>query len=406
MKSSHVEQPSFAHHAPKTDTPVKGKASSTRASGAPDKVASRVAASQGALSSLVQRLPDSFQSYADTAASQLRSAYLRLPEPARQYLDHAARTTRLDSPGAIAGTALVLLVATFSMSRWGSGFWSDRLSPFSSRDNTPNVTDADFSYITSQDLEEPRRAYDPLRRVSPSSAPADDILLCKHNGIVYPLKFPAYSIGDGKLQIRDVRTRASEAVDAARGRPIKLLYKGRQLKDDFAPCRDYSLKNESEILCILGDAPASEGSDNNSDAGSTGKSKKKRVRKSKKGKKAKGDSHSSTHSSPANVSSSTSRTATPIPPAQQTALDKIAAIASHFHTKILPDCIHYTASPPKDSKKKEFEHKKLGELILVEVQLKLDAIETEGDQQARLKRKDLIKETQVVLAKLDAAAST
>lgn len=381
--------------------------------------ASPLGANSNPSSTILAKLPDSLQSYFDSSLVQLQSAYSSLPPSTQAHLATLYKTTHLDSipPPALASIFLILFTTTtvVTMSGWGRSFFSggssSRFSPFGSRSHPPNVTDQDFSYITSADLQQPGRSYDPHSRpVAPSMQAEDDVLLVKNKGITYPIKFPAYSIGDGKLQVRDVKDRAAIALDRPSGKGLKLLYKGQHLKDDFALCRDYGLKNQSEILCVVGEIPAAaeedsgDSEDESNSATPDGSTKKKRVRKSKK-KKGK----SSTNLSPEGVegagSSANSRGASPgAPPAPKpvTAVEKLAAISSHFHVKILPLCVQFTNAPPEDPKKKDFEHKKLSETIMNEVLLKLDAVETWDDLDAREKRKALVRETQGVLNGLDA----
>ena len=369
----------------------------------------RLAAAVPPMSSIIPRLPDSLQSYLDDSLSSLSKAYSSLPGPAQQYLNAAARATRLDQlpPTAALTATLLVILAAVTMNRWTGSFpfGGSRISPFGRSHYHPHVTEDDYSYITSDDLAAPPRTYDPRRpHPYPGVVAEDDILLLRYKTITYEARFPAYSIGDGKLQVRDIKERARVVLGLPEGSELrmKLLYKGQQLKEPLRPCRDYNLKNQSEIMCIVGEVPEpSEDSDESeSVADSTGK--KKRVRKSKK--KGKGKKTDANLSPDLGSSSGPSRGPSPAPPAPKTALEKLNAISSHFHTQILPLCVKFTAGPPTDPKKKDFEHKKLSETIMNEVMLKLDAVETDGDPEIREKRRALVRETQGVLNGLDDAA--
>lgn len=358
------------------------------------------------MSSLI-RLPDSLQSYITSSYLPFQKAYTALPPPVQQYLESAVNYTHIDQvpPTALAGTVLVLLAAALSMNRYFP--WSThgaRVSPFGRSQYPPHVTDEDFSYITSEDLASPPRTYDP-HRPPPSMVPEEeDVLLIRNKTITYPVKFPAYSIGDGKLEVRDIKSRAVVVMGLPDGseKRLKLLYKGAQLKDDYRPCRDYNLKNHSEILCIVGDVPeASDDSDEGSETIQDGTGKKKRNRKSKKKSKSK---LSDPNLSPSSGTSEPSRNVSPAPQIPNSAMEKLDAISSHFHVKILPLCVQFTAAPPTDAKKKDFEHKKLSETIMNEVMLKLDAVETDGQPEVRDKRRALVREAQGVLNGLDQAA--
>ncbi|MCJ1335771.1 hypothetical protein MMC09_001045 [Bachmanniomyces sp. S44760] len=85
----------------------------------------------------------------------------------------------------------------------------------------------------------------------------------------------------------------------------------------------------------------------------------------------------------------------------KTALILIEEISEVFHAQILPLCVKFTKEPPSDAKVRELEHRKLTEMILARVLIRLDGVQTKGDEEAKGRRKDLVKETQTVLNGLD-----
>ncbi len=221
------------------------------------------------------RLPASLQPYLAPATDRLAGA-----------TDYLQSTTGL-SPTALYTTACCVLllgaipvVASRGNSKLGNmrryGF-SNRyaVSPFSSQDGIPNVTDRDYSYITSADLEDHRphspRTYppppsyinDPYSRPPPSPTahgrrrpPEDDVILIQYEGKTFAEQFPAYSIGDARLLVSDVRERVALIMNIPERqiKQIKLFYKGRRLKKADLPLCEYGVKDNSELLMIVGES--------------------------------------------------------------------------------------------------------------------------------------------------------
>lgn len=306
--------------------------------------------------------------------------------------------------------------------------WSSRFpnwpSPFGRSNSNSNkkpgeVSDSDFSYITAEDLANEQAAKNAAFK--PSHNRDTDVLILKNKRMNYPVHFPAHSIDRDELTIGEIRAAAAKKLEipVADMDRIKMLWKGKQFKDDNKTARQEGLRSdaESEIMLTVGEhvpkddeSSDSEGEDETTTPG--GK-KKRRNRKSKKGKKKSTDTSTSSARDSSNVNPDAtyfpnaapppkSGTSTPKPPAApQTAIQKLDALASKFHTGFVPDCIQFLNNPPAEKAKREFEHKKLTETILAQILIKLDSVETEGDQEARQRRKDLVRETQNMLNKLD-----
>lgn len=78
-------------------------------------------------------------------------------------------------------------------------------------------------------------------------------------------------------------------------------------------------------------------------------------------------------------------------------------LAVEYQIKWLPLCSDYIASPPSDPKKREEDHRRLSESIMMHIMLKLDGVEAEGMPEVRARRKELVKQVQKTLKDLDVA---
>lgn len=381
-------------------------------------------ASSGALSNITARLPASVQVYLDKSLGPIASTITESSQ-------RLASTLGVDAGIVFYSLVACLLTIPFVMAHYG---WSRResLSPYSSSlgaGGVPHVTDEDFSYITSQDLQQdffpessaiPRY---PSRPRSTAPPPDDDLLLIKHKGATYPAHFPPYSIGDGKLRVRDIRDRIAVELDISdrRARRAKMLYKGRQLKEPAALIRDYGVKNKSEIMVILPEGTMDDDDDFLGEemvvvddghayaesAAPDTDDRKRRKRKSKKSKKPQPDG---IHTSPQNSSSAFSAPsggsdASRSPPVQRQPasgpIAKLNEIDAYFMAELYPLCEKFISNTPADEKKREDEHRRISETIMQHVILKLDGVETNGEVDARARRKELIQKVQRVLKDLD-----
>ncbi|KAK0652785.1 BAG domain-containing protein [Cercophora newfieldiana] len=395
------------------------------------------------------KLPASIQTYLDSALVHASGV--------TEYLESAtgySPTTLYSTAGAILLLATIPAVATRNTqnkkgkmsSRYG---FSTRggISPFGSSlgQGIPAVTDDDYSYITSEDLEtiDAPRSYHPHRHEQehfshsapgPASSwghrkPADDVMLIKYKDITYPEHFPAYSIGDGKLEVNDVTERVKLIMNlsAREAKGLRLYYKGRQLKDPKAPIREYGVKNNSEVLVVFGEPIESSGESseeivvvdrNERDNYEPPRKSKKKNRRGRKPEerspresnssfslevpvdtgKSRGVSRVRTQS-PSSLSAISGASAAAAVPGGP--VDKLNSIAAHFDAKLRPLCDRYINEPPSDTKKLEDDHRKISETVMQQVILKLDEVDTGGDDGARTMRRQLVRDVQGVLKRMD-----
>lgn len=213
---------------------------------------------------------------------------------------------------------------------------------------------------------------------------------------------------------------------------IRLLYKGNLLKDDTRACKLEGLKQHSEVLCVVSEVGANTPSDVSDYDGRTSdptiqrpgssssrvdgedepvrttkKKNKKKNNKKKNNRPAGREEALGSSASLAPPQPASDRAHTPLQPPNlktlKTPLEQVAALVGYLQQELIPLCDEYVADPPTEPKKREFEYRKLSEIILAQIMLKADGIEPDGNETVRNARKALIKEAQATLNRLDQA---
>ena len=162
-------------------------------------------------------------------------------------------------PEVIIGIAISFFLIGLSMSRWSWG-GGRHTSPYSTSPNhsPPIITDNDYTYMTSEDaLDPPAEAWNNTRRGQGTYTGAihPDIIFVKYRNQIEKLDFTPFSICEGLVKIGLIRQYAADLLDVSDMRRLKLRYKGKTLRDDTMPARDAGLKQNSEVTCIVTEAP-------------------------------------------------------------------------------------------------------------------------------------------------------
>lgn len=240
----------------------------------------------------------------------------------------------------------------------------------------------------------------------PSGYP--DMIFIRSRGFIYPLHFDEYAIDESLVTVGMLRIAAASKLKLSSPNNLRLLYKGNMLKDDNMPCKLEGIKHRSQILCAISKSEEHESSASDTEPES-------RYRKNKVPLKPKvrvPSSRTPRHNSPIRDTIEPDPfhfEESPLFPEDVNfkllpPMEQVNRITEDFDTHLVPLCNEFLRAPPIDENKRQNEYRAVSERILESVLLRVDNVDTRGDPNVRIARKNLINRAQGVLNELERAA--
>jgi len=339
-------------------------------------------------------------------------------------------------------------------------------SPYTSNivDSYPRNLSGHFEYIDADQgiLQDSHRPSAARLHSSLEDPEAPDVILIRYMASIIPVEFPPYSISEESAYVGQLRQSVANYLQTD-PRRVRLVYKKRDLKHDSWPLRKYNMKQNSEVAAIKTesildysdrDSHSSSGEDTESSVSNVRRrpralssvrhrsdeqlpqatdyrpaatssflspnghvpSASTSERQSRSTLQPEHDERyhrrepsrtrgTSPRPAPAPTSTPTQPQTPVFPPADpSTPLGKLQALSNTFHTQWLPLCQKFIYNPPSDAPTRAKEHRKLSESVMTHILLKADAIEIEGNADARMLRKRLINEVNETMKKIDGLA--
>lgn len=171
------------------------------------------------------------------------------------------------------------------------------------------------------------------------------------------------------------------------GSPVDIyqLRPKRRLSDPAMFLADYEVYTDDRLLGIVPNNQEETGAEE-----TTPKPKRKKNKKSRGGAGHKSHKHNRGAAAPAVPAAATSTPATPPPPPKPlTPREQIESVIEDVDTNIKPHIDKFVSSPPESAEERTDIHRRLGETILQKM-LKLDDVETDGNDELRTMRKQAI----------------
>lgn len=346
--------------------------------------------------------------------------------------------------------------SSFSSSFYGSG----RASPYASRLGHDGRSFSEYyEYVDPHNMVDHRPSYSGPARgsvVQPGppfeSDEAPDVIHVRYLSSAFYIEFPPYSISESGVMTGELRKEIAHRLDQDHRR-VRLVYKDRDLKKDKHPVKHYGLKQNSEVSVEITEHLRDHGDSSSGEEAIAGTSlhphhnNDRRRPRGNSSVRHRSDEFGSTPDSngllhPLNGQSTDrrrsisrdggtrTRSRSPAPHTHRqtnpshiqthahtqprhkspprpradpnSPMGKVQALEDQYYDKWYPLSQAYLSTPPQDPQSREKEWRKLSESIMRHIIEAADAIELQGDQEARAERKKVLNNAQDLVKRLDA----